>query len=145
MTASKISFRFIASGDSASYEVIRYGHPDNGRRVELQTRAYALYARGGRRRYGYTIGQYMRQVVSVLGFLHWEFSSWEPLPDEYARAFVEWSRQSYDETIARFKTRSYYDPQDWPAWECPIKGTAQYVFDETNPNEGHWIKTRLTF
>jgi len=146
--ASEIKFRFICSGDSASYEIVRYGHPDNGRRVEIQSRTYALYYADGRRvhkRYNYTIEQYMRQVVSVLGYLHWECRSWEPLPEEYAHAFVAYSKANYEEGKARAIRDRWYDPQYWPEYEPTIKGVAQYVFDEHDRTRGHWHKTRINF
>ena len=140
----KITFKFISSGDSASFRVVRYGHPDHDRRIEIRHHIYPLYSYG-RKRYNYTIGEYMRQVVAVRDYLHWEHGASEELPEEYARAFEAWSKANYEEGIQRAKRDGWYEPEFYPEYTPTIKGTARFVFDRDDPSKSHWQKTRMAF
>ena len=134
MDSSKIRFEFVVSGDSATFGVVRYRHPDHGERVEIQRRAYALYNRAGHKRYNYTPTEYTHQVVAVLGYLHRETFAWEPLPLEYAIAYNEQLREQDAQARAR------HPDYDWTGIlpTPPIKGTAHYDMDSHR-----WVKVNL--
>lgn len=129
---SKIDFKFIASGDTASYEIVRYRHPDHGKQIVTSFHAPALYRPDGSRRLNYTDEEYQRDVVAVAGYMRFEHSSWKQVPDlEYAREFNRQTRESYEASMAKYP--------DWQPDEIPqLKGVAQWDLE----NKG-WILTDI--
>ena len=123
--AAQIDLQFIVSGDTASYRINRYGHPDHGRRVEVRHHVQPLYTYKGctqvYRHYNYTPTEYAHEVARVAGYMWRESGATEPLDLEYARAYNDRVRENYARTLEK------YGPEvmDWP---MPLlKGTAYLV------------------
>ena len=141
MLQDKIDFDFVVSGDATTLRIVRYGHPDHGKRVRIQRHAYPLYYRKGRksvvRHYNYSPTDYTRYVISALGYLRWDSFATEPLPLEYAEAL---NRRNAEQWAA---ARARHPDFDWSeiAPPQPCKGTAHLVAQPDG--EYNWRKVNL--
>lgn len=126
---NEIRFQFIASGDTASYRVLAYSEPYHNKRIELRSRIPEMYYGDGvTRRYNCTEQEFARDIVPVVGYLHFEFNSGELLPLEVAHAFNEYSKQEWQR--AKDKYTDFVQE-----WERPVKGTARYICKQTGEFE----------
>ena len=141
MAQDKITFQFVSSYDGqASYKIVRYGHPDHDKTIEIRYTAYALY-QYNRKRYNYTIGEYMHYVVPICGYMHFYLPD-HKMGTEYARAFVAWEREQHDLSKAKYQDRPWYENREYTP---SIKGIA---YLEPTPNAKYnyaWVRTNVSF
>lgn len=117
-----IRFRFISSGDGASYEVLDYGKPHHGVRLEIQMAAEPYYRPDGTSRWNYAEEEYQKYIVDTCGYMHWHKA--EPIPwpiivafnkmlvERYAAAKAKYPDMSFSPLIL-VKGRFHLSPEDW--------------------------------
>jgi len=119
---SKITFRFISSGDGESYEIHDWGKPYNNVGIEIRRKVFPLYYQDGTKRFNYTDEDYKRYVEDTAGYLTWHRHG-EPVPWEIVRAFNE--HLTEQDRVARAR----YPDLDWD----PITlARGRYRFDPAN-------------
>lgn len=118
----KITFRFICSGDSASYSIVAWNKPYHNVRIEIATSIQSLYFQDGTRRFNYTDEDYQKYVIDTCGYMRWNHAG--AIPWEVVRTFNDdlieqdkKAREKYPDfefaPIRLVKGRYRVDPENW--------------------------------
>jgi len=121
-----IKFEFISSyAGRSSYRIVRYGHPDHDKRIEIVYHVDPLYIRSYttpnavQKRFNYTPTEYTHMVARVKGYLY-HYNATQSLDPEYAIAFDAQSRANWE--AAKAKHPDFVKP-----YKRTILGTAHLV------------------